>query len=732
MELSTLDEQDITKELSTLDEQIATLNKWIIKAGSSLMSFHNEHYTGGFWRDTHEMADPNLHLNPSCIHPHPTCTHRAFFALYEYLRFLHEEDLLEMKDGNETARQKVSTILQAVYREYLLPLESDPNATEVRESNEVGGLNMFTDSLLLTSVSLLKGLKLAAGTDIKDIKDTTIEAIRKTTKAAIKDWRKTFFPSAPKKAGGRIDLDDEVHDLITLFFMRAIDVFCDTSPDKTENLDGLREEVENALREQVQEDVLRLIALQIAGVGSSFDATQLTFGTVLLGRLTSNASKITASALDTIKRAQEPDGGWPTPRLITTYERLRLRLTPSYEVALELTDLLIRQLYSNDILMLCMCKEKLLPILEKAFELVKSHYNSKGVDVSPDKKVTGWTNDHIRHPDLIESWSTAVVLTFLIHYHDALCYYRQLLVLKKYDTTYPEPDDTMCPDDLKPLHDWPDMTPALRRREWTKFAKLEKVADPTEHERITKGLQKDIVNCIAKDSWIQRPEKDHVSLIFYGPPGARKTTLSQQLAKTLQWPLITLSPPDFLRKGLEGMEVCAAEIFNDLLRLRRVVILFDECEDFFKSRPKEQALESRTIGAFITAGMLPRLEKLHKKQWVVFILATNSAFEDLDEAVRRPGRFDYAEEIGYPTLRAQCRYINHSKLFNGFSHKDKADVRKALVKYNKHQEEHRDDLPITFAILDALGKKMKEHPGDDVLNFLEQLVRQKGPRKLDP
>ena len=63
------------------------------------------------------------------------------------------------------------------------------------------------------------------------------------------------------------------------------------------------------------------------------------------------------------------------------------------------------------------------------------------------------------------------------------------------------------------------------------------------------------------------------------------------------------------------------------------------------------------IGAFITAGMLPRLQSLHQRSWVVTILATNSAPELLDDAVKRPGRFDYLQSLGHPVLDAQLRYI---------------------------------------------------------------------------
>jgi SpoVK/Ycf46/Vps4 family AAA+-type ATPase len=100
-----------------------------------------------------------------------------------------------------------------------------------------------------------------------------------------------------------------------------------------------------------------------------------------------------------------------------------------------------------------------------------------------------------------------------------------------------------------------------------------------------------------------------------------------------------LSPPDFLHNGgIEGFEALADSVFDDLLRLRRVVVLFDESEGFFKTRKSNEPLESRTTGAFITSGMLPRLQALHDNRWIVFVLATNSPLDELDEAVRRPGR----------------------------------------------------------------------------------------------
>jgi transitional endoplasmic reticulum ATPase len=165
-----------------------------------------------------------------------------------------------------------------------------------------------------------------------------------------------------------------------------------------------------------------------------------------------------------------------------------------------------------------------------------------------------------------------------------------------------------------------------------------------------------------------------------GASSTGKTTFVENVAEALGWPLVTLSPPNFLsRGGLDGFEAAADEIFRDLTRLRRAVVFFDECEDFFKRRrPKakpragrngdlEERPESRTIGAFITAGMLPRLQQLHRRKWVLFFVATNSTIDALDAAVVRPGRFDFQQDVRHPELGAQLAYVAATPTSSGAS-----------------------------------------------------------------
>jgi SpoVK/Ycf46/Vps4 family AAA+-type ATPase len=130
-------------------------------------------------------------------------------------------------------------------------------------------------------------------------------------------------------------------------------------------------------------------------------------------------------------------------------------------------------------------------------------------------------------------------------------------------------------------------------------------------------------------------------MVLYGPPGTSKTTFAEAIAKEMTWPLLTITPSDFVKNGIERSEDMARAIFNDLLELRKVVVLFDECDEMFRSRSDK---DRQDIGMlrFIVPGMLPKLQRLKKhgeQNGVIFIIATNYC-ERLDSAIIRPGRID--------------------------------------------------------------------------------------------
>jgi SpoVK/Ycf46/Vps4 family AAA+-type ATPase len=144
-------------------------------------------------------------------------------------------------------------------------------------------------------------------------------------------------------------------------------------------------------------------------------------------------------------------------------------------------------------------------------------------------------------------------------------------------------------------------------------------------------------------------EARNVSMILFGPPGTSKTTIAKALAKQLNWPLVTITPSLFLSNGPPGIDSQATRVFSDLRKLQEVVVFFDECDELFRARSagKEKSSSDLDVVALITGAMLPRLQDLHDRGKLIFILATNR-IDAIDNAVRRQGRFDHVVSVGPP------------------------------------------------------------------------------------
>lgn len=160
------------------------------------------------------------------------------------------------------------------------------------------------------------------------------------------------------------------------------------------------------------------------------------------------------------------------------------------------------------------------------------------------------------------------------------------------------------------------------------------------------------------------------SLLLFGPPGTTKTTIVKAMAEGLGWPLVTLSPGTFIRDGLEHVERRAIDVFKLLERLTATVVLFDECDELFRSREHASDNDNdqlRSISAFMTASMLPKLQDLRDRERIIFVIATNY-FDQIDPAAKRIGRIDHIVGVGWPDARQREHMIRSrlekSKPFN--------------------------------------------------------------------
>ncbi|OBH82482.1 hypothetical protein A5680_13555 [Mycobacterium sp. E2989] len=398
-----------------------------------------------------------------------------------------------------------------------------------------------------------------------------------------------------------------------------------------------------SLKDYFVRQVDRLMARRHVPFDPEYDPTSLAFAIRGLNELGEQVcgTPLFRAAVEAVAAGQHADGCWSDGVSVTYQEDGSTIQQPSVEVALCLGE----SVFDNDLLVLYDADR--IEVLAQAFEALEKTANFLTVSHKTVGAFSGWVSDRTRHPGVCETWVTSYAARLFHLMSLAERARRRASILDRYVPRNPTPpaaartktstagaDGTsrrlgkmIEPDDvLKPVNKL-----------------LTEVVTPLENERL-------------RGSTIRRPDKNGVSYIIYGPPGSGKTFMVEQLAQTLGWPLLALSPGHFIRRGLENIESTAAEIFVDLMNLDHTVVFFDECDELFRER-SEQSGAGRNILSFATASMLPKLQELHDARRVVFFLGTNF-LSNVDTAIRRPGRFDGRLLVDRPDEAARRDLIN--------------------------------------------------------------------------
>ena len=138
-----------------------------------------------------------------------------------------------------------------------------------------------------------------------------------------------------------------------------------------------------------------------------------------------------------------------------------------------------------------------------------------------------------------------------------------------------------------------------------------------------------------------RPPK---GILIHGPPGTGKTLIAKALAKTTESNFISVKGPELLSKWVGESEKGVREVFRKARQGAPCIRFFDEIDALV---PRRGGGDSSRVSENVVSQILTEIDGLEELHGVLVIGATNR-LDILDEAVLRPGRFDYVVEAPKP------------------------------------------------------------------------------------
>jgi transitional endoplasmic reticulum ATPase len=144
-------------------------------------------------------------------------------------------------------------------------------------------------------------------------------------------------------------------------------------------------------------------------------------------------------------------------------------------------------------------------------------------------------------------------------------------------------------------------------------------------------------------------------IILAGPPGTGKSLLARAVAGESGAHVEVVSGPALLSKWVGDTEAALRAVFERAKALAPSVILFDEIDCLAGSRASADAQYQKSIVTQLLA-LLDGIESRGQ----VFVIATTNRPEDIDLALRRPGRFDQTVTMGPPDAAGrEAIFLHH-------------------------------------------------------------------------
>jgi transitional endoplasmic reticulum ATPase len=132
-------------------------------------------------------------------------------------------------------------------------------------------------------------------------------------------------------------------------------------------------------------------------------------------------------------------------------------------------------------------------------------------------------------------------------------------------------------------------------------------------------------------------------VLLHGPPGTGKTRLALAVANESDAQFFTINGPEIMGSAYGESEKRLRDVFEEAQRAAPAIIFIDEIDSIAPKRGNVTGEAEKRL----VAQLLTLMDGLHSRSNLVVIAATNRP-EAIDEALRRPGRFDREIVIGVP------------------------------------------------------------------------------------
>ncbi|MEP9402438.1 CDC48 family AAA ATPase [Sphingomonas sp. VNH70] len=137
-------------------------------------------------------------------------------------------------------------------------------------------------------------------------------------------------------------------------------------------------------------------------------------------------------------------------------------------------------------------------------------------------------------------------------------------------------------------------------------------------------------------------------VLLHGPPGTGKTRLARAVANESDAEFFLINGPEIMGSAYGESEKRLREVFEEATKASPSIVFIDEIDSIAPKRGQVSGEAEKRV----VAQLLTLMDGLESRANIVVIAATNRP-EAIDEALRRPGRFDREIVVGVPDERGR-------------------------------------------------------------------------------